>query len=82
MKLVDSDDLDTSDPELQKVPDLSIGAARNAFTWIAVQDLIRYGPALDLRNTTIEGPLRLVEDNEMKVQRLRTARFMGERQGA
>ena len=81
MKLVDSDDLDTSDPELQKVPDLSIGAARNAFTWIAVQDLIRYGPALDLRNTTIEGPLRLVEDNEMKVQRLRTARFMGERQG-
>ena len=81
MDLVNSGDLDTSDSVLLKLPDLGVRAVRNQFAWIAQQDLIRYGPALDLGNATVEGPLRLVEDNEMKEQRLRTARFMGERQG-
>lgn len=81
MKLVKSGDLDTSDPALLKLPDLEAGAVWRQFARIARQDLIRHGPALDLINATVEGPLRLVEDNEMKEQHLRTARFMGERQG-
>ena len=34
--------------------------------------MIRHGPALDIGNAEILGPIRLVEDNEMKEQRLRT----------
>ena len=43
--------------------------------------MIRHGPAVDIGKAEIIGPIRLVEDNQVKEQRLRTARFMGHRQG-
>ncbi|MEM9280507.1 MAG: DUF1592 domain-containing protein, partial [Verrucomicrobiota bacterium] len=81
MKRVDSGELELNDPALKKAPNLDSGKARNAFTRIARQNIIRHGPAVDLVSTVIDGPIRLVEDNEMKEQRLRTARFLGEREG-
>ena len=81
MRLVEGDDLDLDDPALQKAPVLKAAAVHNQFARIARQDLIRHGPAVDILQATIDGPLRLVEDHEMKAQRLRTDGFMGERQG-
>ncbi len=79
--LANSKSLDTNESNSQKTPDLAAPAVHNQFARIARQDMIRHGPALDIGNAEIIGPVRLVEDNEMREQRLRTARFMGHRQG-
>ena len=81
MRLAQSDELDLDDPALDKAPNFETGPANGLFARLARQDLIRHGPAVDIVKATIDGPLRLVEDNEMKAQRLRTEKFMGERQG-
>lgn len=81
MRLAKSDELDLADPALDKAPNFETGPANGLFARLARQDLIRHGPAVDIIQATIDGPLRLVEDNEMKAQRLRTEGFMGERQG-
>ncbi len=80
MDLANSDSLDTAEAVGQEMPDLSAPAIHNQFARIARQDMIRHGPALDIGSAEIVGPVRLVEDNEMREQRLRTARFMGHRQ--
>ena len=81
MDLVNSESLNTKETVSQEVPNLTAPAVHNQFARIARQDMIRHGPALDIGNAEILGPIRLVEDNEMKEQRLRTSRFMGHRQG-
>ncbi|MDB4384445.1 DUF1592 domain-containing protein [Opitutaceae bacterium] len=81
MRLAESSELDLDDPALDKAPNFETGPANGLFARLARQDLIRHGPAVDILQATIDGPLRLVEDNEMKAQRLRTEGFMGERQG-
>lgn len=81
MKLAREGELDLEDPALKKAPNFDSSAVRNAFMRIARQDMILHGPAVDLVGANVEGPIRLVEDNEMKEQRLRTARFLGEREG-
>ena len=37
------------------------------------------GPGIDIHNMTITGPTRLIEDNEMRQRKQRTAKFLGER---
>ncbi|MEM7601395.1 MAG: DUF1587 domain-containing protein, partial [Verrucomicrobiota bacterium] len=81
MRLVKEGQLNLDDPALKQAPKFESGQVRNAFMRVARQDLILHGPALDLVRANVEGPIRLVEDNEMKEQRLRTARFLGEREG-
>lgn len=81
MDLVNSESLNTKGAVSQEAPNLTAPAVHNQFARIARQDMIRHGPALDIGNAEILGPIRLVEDNEMKEQRLRTSRFMGHRQG-
>lgn len=81
MDLVDQGVLDTSDTALGEKPNLEARAVHNQFARIARQDMIRHGPALDLVRAKVVGPIRLVEDNEMKEQRLRTVGFMGRRDG-
>ncbi|MEM7601076.1 MAG: DUF1592 domain-containing protein, partial [Verrucomicrobiota bacterium] len=81
MKRIADGEFNLDAPALKKAPKFESNPVRNAFTKIAREDLIRHGPAVDLVSATVDGPIRLVEDNEMKEQRLRTARFMGEREG-
>ena len=81
MKRVREGNLNLDDPALKKAPNFKSIPVLTAFIRIARQDLIRHGPAVDLIGASIDGPIRLVEDTEMKEQRLRTARFMGEREG-
>ena len=81
MKRVREGNLNLDDPALKKAPSFKSIPVLTAFIRIARQDLIRHGPAVDLIGASIDGPIRLVEDTEMKEQRLRTARFMGEREG-
>ena len=81
MKRVREGNLNLDDPALKKAPNFKSIPVLTAFIRIARQDLIRHGPAVDLVGASIDGPIRLVEDTEMKEQRLRTARFMGEREG-
>ena len=47
--------------------------------WFVHEEVRRYGPALDITDVSIEGPLRLIEDEEMRAQKNRTARFLGKR---
>ena len=47
--------------------------------WFAHEEVRRYGPALDITEVSIEGPTRLIEDDEMRVQKKRTATFLGKR---
>ncbi|MEM6915239.1 MAG: DUF1592 domain-containing protein, partial [Verrucomicrobiota bacterium] len=81
MERIEEGSLDLKNPALKKAPDFTKGPSRNAFTRIARQNLIRHGPAVDLVSATIDGPIRLIEDKEMKEQRLLTQRFLGEREG-
>jgi len=81
MGLINSDSLDTTDAALGDKPDLAAAAVHNQFARIARQDMMRHGPALDLVGAEIVGPIRLVEDAKMREQRLRTAQFIGHRQG-
>ena len=81
MNRVREGNFNLDDPALKKAPNFKSIPVLTAFIRIARQDLIRHGPAVDLIGASIDGPIRLVEDTEMKEQRLRTARFMGEREG-
>lgn len=73
--------LDTSDTALSEKPNLEERVSHKQFAQVSRQELIRNGPALDLLGMKIVGPVRLVEDDELKERRLRTERFMGHREG-
>ena len=48
--------------------------------WFVHEEFRRFGPALDITDVSIEGPLRLIEDAEMRTRRRRTAQFLGRRE--
>lgn len=81
--LMESGDLDLSDPRLDSMPEVWGGGLSNApHNWIKAfvhEELYRHGPAVDLTALEVEGPLRLVEDDEMRARRARTRGFLGQR---
>ena len=50
-------------------------------SWYVHEELRRFGPALDVLDVSIEGPLRLIEDDETRARNARTAKFLGKRAG-
>ena len=80
---MESDDLDLMDPRLDTLPKVWGGGLSDApHNWIksyVLEELHRYGPALDVMDIEVEGPLRLVEDEAMRIRKARTARFLGTR---
>ncbi len=82
--LMDSGDLDLSDPRLDELPKVWGGGLSNApHNWIKAfvqEELLRFGPAIDLTAIAVEGPLRLIEDDAARARRARTRRFLGPRE--
>ena len=82
--LMDSGELDLSDPQLDKLPEVWGGGLGNGpHNWIKAfvqEELFRFGPALDLTDLEIEGPLRLIEDKSTRERKARTRRFLGRRE--
>jgi hypothetical protein len=81
--LMNSGKLDLTDPRLDSMPDVWGGGLSDApHNWIKAfvhEELHRFGPAVDLTDVQIEGPLRLIEDNEVRAGKARKRRFLGER---
>ena len=75
-----SGELDLNDLRLDKMPeDWGGGLGDKPHNWISrfvEQELFRVGPALDLTDVEIEGPLRLIEDDEARERKARTAKFL------
>ena len=80
---MERDDLDLTDPRLDSLPKVWGGGLSDApHNWIktyVLEELHRFGPALDVVNVVIEGPLELVEDEETRIQKARASRFLGDR---
>ncbi len=78
-----SESLDLDDPRLDALPEVWGGGLSDApHNWIktyVLEELHRFGPALDIADVSIKGPIRLVEDDESRMRKARTKRFLGER---
>ena len=82
--LMDSRALDLSDPRLDRLPEQwGGGLGSGPHNWIKAfvyQEMYRYGPAVDLTGLEVEGPLRLVEDEETRARMALTRGFLGVRE--
>ncbi len=80
LAIMQREDLDLSDPRLDKLPEVwGGGLSSRPHNWIKSfvhEEMLRYGPALDLHTVHVEGPLRLIEDEAMRVRRQRTERVL------
>lgn len=80
LALMQSDDLDMTDPRLDKLPEnYGGGLSGGPHRWIKSfvhEEMFRFGPALDVIGVKIEGPLELFEDDEMKRRKARTHDFL------
>lgn len=79
-------DLDLDDPRLkEELENRGFGGIGQPngpnlmVNWFVHEEVRRYGPAVDITDVSIEGPLRLIEDDEMRTRKARTAKFLGER---
>jgi hypothetical protein len=76
-------DLDLEDPRLDSLPKVWGGGLSDApHNWIktyVLEELHRFGPALDVLNVRIEGPVELVENEQARIRRERTGAFLGAR---
>ncbi len=81
--LMASGKLDLNDPRLDKMPERwGGGLAAGPHNWIkgfVHEEMHRFGPALDLTDVAVEGPLRPIEDDETRARKARKQRFLGER---
>lgn len=84
--LRESGELDLKDPRLEIPLEHRAfgevgakGAPKIMVNWYVHEEMRRYGPALDITEVLVEGPLSLVEDAETRASKARTARFLGER---
>lgn len=85
--LMNSDELDLNDPRLEtpigRIGFLGGPTPRGLMPhWFLNEELRRIGPALDVTDVSIEGPLRLIEDETTRVSKTRTAQFLGKRSPA
>ena len=82
-RAMESEALDLEDPLLDRLPKVWGGGLSDApHNWIktyVLEELHRFGPALDVLNVRIVGPVELVEDEESRIRRERTEVFLGER---
>ena len=82
VKLMKSGALDLTDHQLDKLPEHYGGGIGEApHNWIKTfvhEEMLRFGPAIDLCEISIEGPLRLVEDDEQRRRRARTKTLLGQ----
>lgn len=79
--LMASDTLDLSDPRLTNPPPRFTAVSRNELMWLFENMRQDIGPALDLHGLTVIGPVSLIEGKGEREQRLRTEKFLGERDG-
>ena len=81
--LMESGELDLNDPRLDRLPEVWGGGLANApHNWIKAfvhEEMFRFGPAIDITDLEIEGPLRVIEDDAFRQRRARTRLFLGER---
>lgn len=81
--LMKSDDLDLSDPRLDSLPEVYRGGFSNGFSsWsikYASEEMLRFGPALDILDASIKGPTRVVSDPLTRTRLARSEQFLGER---
>ena len=81
--LMTGDGLDMDNPRLDKLPEKFGGGLANApHNWISKfvhEELRRYGPAIDITDVVIEGPIKLVEDEETRARKARSRAFLGVR---
>ena len=86
VELMNGTDLDLQDPRLDTLPEEYGGglAFDKPFRFIknyVHEEMLRFGPAVDLTAIKIEGPFELTEDDETRKQAKRTSRFLGKRGG-
>ena len=81
--LIQGGDLDLQDPRLDQLPEKWGGGLEDApHNWIKAyvyEELYRHGPAVDVLNADVVGPLRLVDDEITLARRKRTKVFLGDR---
>ena len=81
--ILQSGELDLEDPRLDVLPvEIGAGIGDNYHNWvkaIVLEENHRFGPALDVLKVEVEGPFRLIEDEDTIVRRERSQRFLGER---
>jgi hypothetical protein len=80
-RLMAGDDLDLADPRLRKLAERYNSVDQNSLMWLFENMRQDIGPGLDIHGMTVTGPVSLIEGREEKEQRLRTERFLGQRQG-
>ena len=82
-RLMESGTLDLADPRLDELPKVWGGGLSNApHNWIKAfvhEEMYRFGPAVDITDTEVEGPIRLFEDDAMRARKTRTNAFLGQR---
>ena len=77
--LMRSGKLDLSDPRLDKAPGELGSLPPRAFRGVShfiYEEMFRLGPALDVLDAEVEGPIRLIEDDIARTRRLRTEKFL------
>ena len=77
--LMRSGKLDLSGPRVETTPDETRAVAPRAFrgvTHFIYEEMFRFGPALDVLDVEVEGPLQLIEDDIARARRLRTEKFL------
>ncbi len=81
--LMKGDGLDLEDPRLDKLPEeIGKGIGEGFHNWvkaIVLEECHRFGPALDVLGIQVEGPFRLIDDEETRMRRERSKQFLGER---
>jgi len=76
-------DVENFDPESDEVKAFAIQMARQSVNTVETMCCFRFftGPGIDVHSMSIVGPLRVLEDEETRMQKARTARFLGKREG-
>ncbi len=81
--LMKSDDLDLSDPRLDTLPEVYRGGFSNGFSSWSIkygsEEMLRFGPALDILDVSVKGPTRVVPDPLTRNRLARSDQFLGER---
>ena len=74
-------DLKNFDPESEEVKAFALRMARQGVNTVETMCCMRFftGPGINVHGMSLTGPIRLLEDEETRHQKIRTARFLGER---
>ena len=76
-------DVANFDPESSEVKEFAVSMAKRGVNTVETMCCMHFfkGPGIDIHRMSIRGPTRVIEDEEVRQQQKRTARFMGERNG-